>query len=124
MQSPLANCTGTFGACLSTTGHTLDRTPNAIAPRANCTGAFGASLSTTGHTLDRTPNAIAPRAIALDLVPLKQLAADHHALDLGGPLADQQQRRVAIQALDLVLLRIAVAAVDAERFLDAEPAGF
>ena len=33
---------------------------------------------------------------ALDLVALKQLAADHHALDLGGALADQQQRRVSI----------------------------
>src|SRR5215813_4997777 len=59
-------------------------------------------------------------AIGLDLVPLQELAADHHALDLRGPLADQQQRRVAVEALDLVLLRVAVAAVDAEAFLDAE----
>src|SRR5438874_12375871 len=53
----------------------------------------------------------------LDLVPLQQLAADQHLLDLGGPLADQEQRRVAVEALDLVLLRVAVAAVDAERLL-------
>src|SRR6478752_7090268 len=59
----------------------------------------------------------------LDLVPLQQLLADHHALDLRGPLADQQQRRVAVEALDLVLLRVAVAAVDAEAVLDALLAG-
>src|ERR1700742_2695055 len=54
----------------------------------------------------------------LDLVPLEDLFADHHALDLGGPLADQEQRGVAVEALDLVLLRVAVATVDAERVLD------
>jgi hypothetical protein len=47
-------------------------------------------------------------------VALEQLLADDHALDLGGPLPDQQQRRVAVEPLDLVLLRVAVAAVDAE----------
>src|ERR1700749_4056369 len=57
---------------------------------------------------------------SLDLVPLEDLFADHHALDLGGSLADQEQRRVAVEALDLVLLRVAVATVDAEAFLDAE----
>src|ERR1700712_1137190 len=59
----------------------------------------------------------------LDLVPLQELFADNHALDLGSPLADQQQRRVAVEALDLVLLRVAVAAVDAEGLLDALLAG-
>src|ERR1700712_1097688 len=58
-----------------------------------------------------------------DLVPLQQLFADHHALDLRGALADQKQRRVAVEALDLVLLGVAVAAVDAEAFLDALLAG-
>src|ERR687896_1875586 len=58
-----------------------------------------------------------------DLVPLQELAPDHHALDLRGALADQQQRRVAVQALDLVLLGVAVAAVDAERVLDDLLAG-
>src|SRR5680860_762746 len=62
-------------------------------------------------------------AIGLDLVPLQKLLADHHALDLRGPLADQQQRRVAVEALDLVLLRVAIAAVDAEALLDALLAG-
>src|SRR5438445_4205985 len=57
-----------------------------------------------------------------DLVPLQELAPDHHALDLGGALADQQKRRVAVQALYLELLRVAVAAVDAQRLLDAEAA--
>src|SRR4051812_35093422 len=58
-----------------------------------------------------------------DFVALEELLADHHALDLGGSLADQQQRRVAVEALDLVLLRVAVAAVDAEAFFDAVLAG-
>src|SRR6188474_279931 len=60
---------------------------------------------------------------ALDLVTLKELLANHHALDLGGSLADQKQRRVAVETLDLVLLRVAVAAVDAEALLDALLAG-
>src|ERR1700712_5084914 len=55
---------------------------------------------------------------ASDLVPLEDLFADHHALDLGGPLADQEQRGVAVEALDLVLLRVDVATVDAEGVLD------
>src|SRR5258707_8702533 len=65
----------------------------------------------------------AVEAIRLDLVPLQELFADHHALDLRGALADQEQRRVAVEALDLVLLRVAIAAVDAEALLDALLAG-
>src|SRR6476646_4076447 len=65
----------------------------------------------------------AVEAMRLDLVPLEELLADHHALDLRGALADQQQRGVAVEALDLVLLRVAVAAVDAERVLDDLLAG-
>src|SRR3954447_1886736 len=53
----------------------------------------------------------------LNLVPLQELLADHHALDLGSDLADQEEGRVPVEALDLVLLRVAVAAVDAERVL-------
>src|SRR5581483_684196 len=53
----------------------------------------------------------------LRLVALEELLADHHLLDLGRPLADQEQRRVAVDPLDLVLLRIPVAAVDAKRLL-------
>src|SRR4051794_27475114 len=52
-----------------------------------------------------------------DLVALEELLSDHHALDLGSALADQEQRRVAVEPLDLVFLRVAVAAVDAERLL-------
>src|SRR5260221_968439 len=59
----------------------------------------------------------------LNLVPLQELLADHHALDLRGSLADQEQRRVAVKALDLVLLRVAVAAVNAKALLDALLAG-
>src|SRR5215210_2960515 len=54
---------------------------------------------------------------SLDLVALEQLLADHHALDLGGALADEEQRGVAVEPLDLVFLRVAVAAVDPERLL-------
>src|ERR687888_2014559 len=58
-----------------------------------------------------------------DLVALQQLAPDHHTLDLRRALADQQQRRVAVEPLDLVLLRVAVAAVDAEGVLNDLLAG-
>src|SRR4051794_40181973 len=58
-----------------------------------------------------------------DLVALEELLADHHALDLRGALADQQQRRIPVEPLDFVLLGVAVAAVDAERVLDALLAG-
>src|SRR5436190_15000755 len=68
-------------------------------------------------------DATALAALHLDLVPLQELLADNHALDLGGALADQEQRRVAVEALDLVLLRVAIAAVDAEALLDALLAG-
>src|ERR1700722_6083032 len=37
-----------------------------------------------------------------DLVPLQELLADHHALDLRSSLADQEQGRIAIETLDLV----------------------
>src|SRR2546423_14935583 len=43
--------------------------------------------------------------------------------DLGGALSDQEQRGVAVETLDLLLLRIPVAAVDAERILDDLLAG-
>src|ERR671931_2960843 len=56
-----------------------------------------------------------------DLVSLEQLAPDHHLLDLRGPLADQEQRRVAVDPLDLVLLRVSVAAVDPQRLLRVRP---
>src|SRR5919206_37357 len=56
-------------------------------------------------------------------VALQQLLPDDHALDLRRALADEQQRGVAVQALDLVLLRVAVAAVDAEALLHAEAPG-
>src|SRR3954469_180601 len=40
------------------------------------------------------------RASHLRLVPLEQFLADHHLLDLGSALTDQEQRRVAVDALD------------------------
>src|SRR4051794_4712966 len=56
-------------------------------------------------------------------IALEQLPADHHLLDLGGALADQEQRRVAVDALDLVFLGVAVAAVDAQRLLGVRVRG-
>ncbi len=49
---------------------------------------------------------------------------DHAVDDVGrqpprGVMQPEQQRRVAVQPLDLVLLGVAVAAVDAEGVLDA-----
>src|SRR4051794_22471760 len=41
-----------------------------------------------------------------DLVARQELAPDDHALDLRRALADEQQRRVAVEALDLVLLGV------------------
>ena len=46
--------------------------------------------------LPTLPPARAGKPHSLDLVALQQLLADHHALDLGRSLADQQQRRVAV----------------------------
>src|SRR6478735_1364924 len=59
-----------------------------------------------------------------DLVAADQLLGDHLAQDLVRSLADHHQHRVAVEALDLVLDREAVAAEDAHRFLRAEDAGF
>src|SRR4051812_34159123 len=50
-----------------------------------------------------------------ELVLPHQPAADDRLLDLRGALADEQKRRLAEQPLDLVLLGVAIAAVDAER---------
>src|SRR5262249_61110683 len=51
-----------------------------------------------------------------DGVPLDPLAGDDDALHLVGALADAGERRVAVEALDVVLLGIAVGAVDAHGF--------
>src|SRR5260370_16715233 len=51
-------------------------------------------------------------------VLLQQPAADDHLLDVGRALADQQHRGLPVEPLDLVLLGVAVAAVDAEGVLD------
>src|SRR3982751_5259705 len=54
-----------------------------------------------------------------DLVPLQELLTNNHPLDLRGSLTNQQQGCVPVEALDLILLRVAVAAVYAEALLDA-----
>src|SRR5688572_33466657 len=48
-------------------------------------------------------------------VPLDEAARDDDALQFVRTLADREQRRVAVVALDVELLRIAVSAVDAHR---------
>src|SRR4029450_4823631 len=65
----------------------------------------------------RAGGAAPPRGSA-QLVVLEKPAADDHPLDVGGALADQQHRRLAVEPLDLVLLGEAVAAVDPEGVLD------
>src|SRR5215831_8165837 len=48
----------------------------------------------------------------------QQATRDDRLLDLRGALADEEEGRLPHQALDLVLLGVAVAAVDPERLLD------
>jgi NADPH:quinone reductase-like Zn-dependent oxidoreductase len=49
---------------------------------------------------------------------LEEAPADDRLLDFRGPLPDQEHGGIAVEALDLVLLRVAVAAVDAQGVLD------
>src|SRR5690348_18496188 len=60
-----------------------------------------------------------PRSHPMSALPVlpQQPARDDRLLDLRRPLAYQQERRLAHEPLDLVLLRVAVAAMDAERVL-------
>src|ERR1700710_472 len=88
-----------------------------------CSAGTSAWNRSTASLIRSGVDAMRSAAPHLDLVPLQQLLADHNALDLGGALADQEQGRIAVEALDLVLLRVAVAAVDAEALLDALLAG-
>ncbi len=85
-------------------------------------------LGERGDVIPPAAEKLARRAIALsaasdpfvqasprlrDRVPPQQAPRDDEALDLVRALADQEQGVVAVQALDLELLRVAVAAVDA-----------
>src|SRR3954447_12590813 len=112
----------------------MRRRPTAACRRGPCAPGAGAGRATpprrgrSGRRPPRRPPRAPPwtglRACAWSCpISLQQLAPDDHPLDLGRSLADEQQRRVAVQALDLVLLRVAVAAVDAEALLDAEAPG-
>src|SRR5690606_23940205 len=74
-------------------------------------------------TSDRIlPPSVSPTArrarSALELVVLEHGLADDHLLDVGGALADQHELDLAHDALDLVLLGVAVATVDPEGVLD------
>src|SRR6185369_647224 len=86
----------------------------------------GRSPSPAGWTTSRTsalpwcaPSTSFPSSecSAVELVLLEQAPRDDRLLDLRGALADQQERGLPHQALDLVLLGVAVAAVNAERLL-------
>src|SRR5436190_10809893 len=88
--------------------------PRSSSPKTSFSLASAGASPWTCSTAPRISSAV---EATLDLVTLEELPPDHHLLDLGGPLADQKQRRVAVDALDLVLLRVAVAAVDAKRLL-------
>src|SRR5215475_15999581 len=57
-------------------------------------------------------------ALAPDVVVADEGPADDHFLDLGGALADEQQGRVPVEPLDLVLGRVTVAAVNTQAVLD------
>src|SRR3954468_21594097 len=88
-----------------------------LIPGAAVALAVSARSAAAAMTAARTPRRMS------DLVALEELLADDHPLDLRRPLADQEKRRVAVEALDLVLLGVAVSAVDAERVLDDLLAG-
>src|SRR5690606_3831754 len=60
----------------------------------------------------------------VDPVGLEDPAADDHALDVGGAFADQEHGGLAVEAFDLGLGGVAVAAVDAEGVLDDVAAVF
>src|SRR6266508_2317553 len=77
--------------------------------RRGCSGGNRFERRAQALALDRTSAALA--------VLLQQAPADDGLLDLGGTLADQQERRLPHEPPDLVLLGVAVPAVDAERLL-------
>src|SRR5260370_7659344 len=58
---------------------------------------------------------VTPPPARLGNVFTDELARDHCPEDVVGALADRHQRRIPIEALDLIFGRIAVAAVDAHR---------
>src|SRR4051812_38902846 len=124
------------------TATVLDPKSTSSTPRPRGRGAasfsFGATASSRSRKIrrrrGRQPSRWSGRSIpgrrgrfgvvdASDLVAGDELAADDHALDLAGALADEQQRRVAVEAFDLVFLGVAVAAVDPEGVLDDLLAG-
>jgi hypothetical protein len=61
-------------------------------------------------------NSVVP-AVTGGLVFLEKAPTDDHLLDLRDALADEQHRHLPVEALDLVLLGEAVAAMDAEGVL-------
>src|SRR4029453_8637745 len=71
----------------------------------------------TGSARPPPPSSSAARAdrgVGSEFVVFEEAAADDHALDVGGALADEQHRGLAVQPLDLVLLGEALPALDGE----------
>src|SRR5438105_3166812 len=94
-----------------------------IGGRAAASPALHPNSASSAPQTTVQPHLLLISSAASDLVALEQLLADHHALDLGRALADQEERCIAVEPLDLVLLRIPVAAMNPERVLDDLLAG-
>src|SRR6186997_1458179 len=92
--------------------------PGAAQPRAGSTakGAEPGHACADGHeeaVLPAPTSCPVYRRWRRVLIPREEdLAGDHEALDLGRPLVDLEQLRVAHQLLDGVLLHVPVAAED------------
>src|SRR3712207_4920639 len=104
---------GPSGSAGTSTRCRVSGPPNSVTPTA---------LMPSRYPGEREPHPRQTRgrwgvSSALGGVVLEQAPADDGLLDLAGALADQQERRLAHQPLDLVLLGVAVAAVDAEGLL-------
>src|SRR5688572_31099588 len=73
---------------------------------------------------DRHVARLALLAMTSGGVTFHELARDDDALELVRAFADREQRRVAVVALDVELLRVAVRAVDPHRFEAVLDRGF
>src|SRR5689334_14081036 len=87
----------------------LRRARTWLKPRLGCVLMAASIANRTARLAQRS----SPRGVLLEQPP-----ADDHPLDVGGALADEEHRRLPVEAFDLVLLGVPVPAVDPERVLD------
>src|SRR5215218_1321982 len=80
------------------------------AKRRICSRSSSCSSVSPKSTLELTAGVSVRTAMS----GLEDPVGDHHLLDLAGPLVDLEDARVAEEALDVVLLGVAIAAVDLE----------